>query len=112
MAQSGQYDRQFTWLQRSYAKDAASGAQIPSWNGSTILWGSLVERGGSYGVQWGASRNSTDAVIVLLQFPAISEGDRLQDTLFNHTYICRNIQLNWEDNTTTVNCYRIAGDNV
>lgn len=110
--QAGSFDRQFTWLIRSYTLDADSGAEIPSWTGSDTLWGSLVETTGKYGEQWGSTRNRTNATITLLQFPEVDPGDRLQDILFDHVYIVDSISLDWEANQTVLTCYRLAEDDV
>ena len=64
MTQAGQYNRQFTWLVRSYSTDAY-GNQVPSWSGSNVLWGSLVESSGTSGEQDGGNRSRTNPTITL-----------------------------------------------
>lgn len=106
----GQYNRQLTWQVRSYTTDANSGARIPSWTGNTILWGSVAESAGSYADQFGTTRSRTEAVITLRQFPNVSSQDRLVDVLFGHTYIVDSVELDWPNNQTVCNCFRLQND--
>lgn len=108
MADSGNYDRQFTWLRRSTSQDD-TGEDVESWASNGTLWGSLKEMSASKQLAYGMQDSQATMEIRFRQFPTVDAKDRLQDLRFDQLLVIDGVMFSFGTNETVVYAYSLAG---